>query len=612
LLTQSGCAQAAPSTFGAVTLVELTETEDGSPTVLDFDRSDIDLPRRVLVPQSLLRDLFQRGNAVMVVTKLEPERLPELAARDAAGEKVVLQAPAIELSFMNENDGVLTLANISGSEGIIFTLDTRLPFGDERCGFYDVDLNAWSEVGTQLLSGVEVNGETVNASWCHTTHTSLFGLFRTLPLDDSIEVQFDHGPNADVAVALAACAMSMTLCGFLVFLVMRWRAPSSGHLRLVTRQGQTRRLSFECAQVTVVAEGENGHGRNADEKERGLAAVTHKVHVTWEEDRSILQDLHNLRQGSRRVVLQRDFAPAPRKVTKVDSANSSFASRPCQEEGQLIGSDLNGAEEASNRNELVDAGPDDLFTSHTEDVVSAGVDDFYFLETESIVSAGMDVFMPTTVFEAYQEGEWVFYFSSTLACLVPARVAGPGAFQSDGASEMPCYSCRVGARGQLREGVPLSALRPLLEPGDAVDTFSSRHNAWIPALVLKAAPLLASSHRATFQVKLVGVDGEDGCVEVPLRRLRRRFEVGDQVEAYLGRGAGWVQGTVSATRVEIPLSMTLSQKSEESMAPVQSLLDMDQERLSELDTVVPICLAAIEQEVEVPTSQLRSCRQSKL
>ena len=60
------------------------------------------------------------------------------------------------------------------------------------------------------------------------------------------------------------------------------------------------------------------------------------------------------------------------------------------------------------------------------DVISAGVDDLYFLETDSIVSAGLDGFVYVPPCEAYQEGEWVLYFSSTLACMVPARVAGPG------------------------------------------------------------------------------------------------------------------------------------------------------------------------------------------
>ena len=63
------------------------------------------------------------------------------------------------------------------------------------------------------------------------------------------------------------------------------------------------------------------------------------------------------------------------------------------------------------------------------DVISAGVDDLYFLETDSIVSAGLDGFvLHVPPSEAYLEGEWVLYFSSTLACMVPARVAGPGTY----------------------------------------------------------------------------------------------------------------------------------------------------------------------------------------
>ena len=83
------------------------------------------------------------------------------------------------------------------------------------------------------------------------------------------------------------------------------------------------------------------------------------------------------------------------------------------------------------------------------------------------------------------------------------------------------------------------------------------------------------------------------------------------MEAYLGRGAGWVPAKVSHTAVEIPLASTWSQRSEGSMTAVPSLLDMDQQ-LSSLDTRVRIFLESSQQEAELPTSQLRSCHQSKL
>ena len=67
------------------------------------------------------------------------------------------------------------------------------------------------------------------------------------------------------------------------------------------------------------------------------------------------------------------------------------------------------------------------YPSETDDVVSVGVDDLYFLETDSIVSAGLDGFvLHVPPSEAYFQGEWVMYFSPTRACMVPAKIAGPG------------------------------------------------------------------------------------------------------------------------------------------------------------------------------------------
>ena len=125
-----------------------------------------------------------------------------------------------------------------------------------------------------------------------------------------------------------------------------------------------------------------------------------------------------------------------------------------------------------------------------DDVVSAGVDDLYVMETgstlsaaESIVSAGLDDFVNVVVSiapnEAFQEGEWVLYFSSTLACLIPARISGPGTYLTEDPGELPLYSCRVGS-GQARDGVPLQALRSPIQPGESVEAYSPKLQAWVP------------------------------------------------------------------------------------------------------------------------------------
>ena len=266
------------------------------------------------------------------------------------------------------------------------------------------------------------------------------------------------------------------------------------------------------------------------------------------------------------------------------------------DEKQSLGCDAihNSADSA----EVVCAGVDDVYPAEVDNLVSAGLDDLYPMETDSIVSAGLDddlsVVLSLAPIEAYQDGEWVLYFSSTHSCLVPAKILGSGFFLTDdpGTSvahlvgpavpypelmshaatshepgfaavpgELPLYRCRVGT-GQMREHVPLRALRTTLEAGgvlgieklatgvwrcgierqcaekfhhvlfvhgmweigvgrlpsfvsllvelklgfacapegDNVDMYSAKHKAWKPAMVLKSPPLQRAPHRAMFQV----------------------------------------------------------------------------------------------------------------
>ena len=85
--------------------------------------------------------------------------------------------------------------------------------------------------------------------------------------------------------------------------------------------------------------------------------------------------------------------------------------------------------------EVVCAGLDDEYPAEADDLVSAGLDDLYPMETDSIVSAGLDddlsVVLSIAPIEAYEDGEWVLYFSSTHSCLVPARILGSGFFLTD-------------------------------------------------------------------------------------------------------------------------------------------------------------------------------------
>jgi len=583
---------------GAVTVIKLTAQTD--PAVLELNTSEDSLPMKIILPPSLLQTLLQSGNAMLVFTEVAAELAPAFAAQGVDGEDVVLLSRLVELSFISENAGALTLLNVSGTEGIVFSIASRAPLEDERCGFFDPELRAWSEEGIDFLAHYEVHGESINRSWCRTTHTSLFALLQTLPFNRAI----GGGVFIDVksyAGAVVLCVTFAVICCFLLCIVLlrRVRKPTSGHVTLVARKlahgrkEKARTLSFKLSDLPGEVDVE------------GRPAAQPKVHVKWEEDLSILEDLHCLRRGRRQVVVNLNIGPPQHKVDSADSYRDPLQEtvRPQFAANVDAGAQLEREPSETERaNELVLARLDDAV-----DVISAGVDDLYFLETDSIVSAGLDGFVYVPPCEAYQEGEWVLYFSSTLACMVPARVAGPGTFQGDDPSELPSYACRVGVRNQLREAVPLRALRPVLEAGEHVEVYSAK--AWTPGVVRTTPPIRRPPHLWTFRVRLEDQKSQD--LEVPLTMLRRRFLAGEQVEAYLGRGAGWVPAIVGDTVVEIPLATAWSQRSEASMTSVPSILDMDLQ-LANLDATVRIFLDSSKQEVELPTSQLRSCRQSKL
>ena len=87
------------------------------------------------------------------------------------------------------------------------------------------------------------------------------------------------------------------------------RPPNSGHVKLVTRkhgrgrQANVRTLSFELSELPA----EPG-------KEAADASAKPKIHVRWEKDNSILEDLHYLRGGRRQVVVNLNLGSPQRKV----------------------------------------------------------------------------------------------------------------------------------------------------------------------------------------------------------------------------------------------------------------------------------------------------------
>ena len=135
----------------------------------------------------------------------------------------------------------------------------------------------------------QVHGESINRSWCRTTHTSLFALLQTLPVDRAIGA----GAFIDVksyAGALVLCVNFAVICCLLLCIVLlrRVRKPTTGHVKLVTQQPvhgrkeKVRTLSFKLSDLPGEVDVEGG------------SAAQPKVHVRWEEDPSILEVFFNL------------------------------------------------------------------------------------------------------------------------------------------------------------------------------------------------------------------------------------------------------------------------------------------------------------------------------
>ena len=114
------------------------------------------------------------------------------------------------------------------------------------------------------------------------------------------------------------CVTFAVICCFLLCIVLlrRVRKPTSGHVTLVARKlahgrkEKARTLSFKLSDLPGEVDVE------------GRPAAQPKVHVKWEEDLSILEDLHCLRRGRRQVVVNLNIGPPQHKVPMTESSGA--------------------------------------------------------------------------------------------------------------------------------------------------------------------------------------------------------------------------------------------------------------------------------------------------
>ena len=254
----------------------------------------------------------------MVVTELKDEVAGTLPHDGADGNKVMVNSPVIEISFAKEASGeVAVLDIVRNNDTIVFAMLGRPPVPGESCAFFNSTTGLWSNAGVQLMSSFEVGGEIVEASWCQTSHTSLFTILESVPFDVLYETDTSNMNASGYTVVLALVAVVWCIAGVvLCFLCLRWvRPPSSGQAELMYARGSARQMSFQCSTVVITEPVEGG-----TTPKRGKAQ---KVLVKWDiEPEEMVEDLDQLR-GFRGVTS--DQGGPEREVVQIKSDTSHLS-----------------------------------------------------------------------------------------------------------------------------------------------------------------------------------------------------------------------------------------------------------------------------------------------
>lgn len=591
--TQSEPVYSTTTATGNVTAVKLERpTEEQGPTVLVLNRTrDTATPITVVLPPNLIGDLSSEGNVIMVVTEVTDELARELPPETAGGDTVMVNSPIVELSFAREVSGEVALLEVSQAfDTINFTVVGRPPNPGERCAFFNSTTGSWSAMGTEIASQSSVNGQNLEAAWCKTTHTSMFAIVETIPFDVLWETSASKLNASGYVVVLAIVMVLLCFGGVIVcfLLARRLRPPSRGTAKLLYKKGQMKPMSFQCSRVITdgVQEVDTGSPTNAKVK---------KVLVKWDiEPQEMVEDLNDLR-GFRRVMT--DLGGPMREVVRVNTDQSHLSrvsSRKTTQQNVQQLQDVFGTM-------ILDDDEEELgmrLTEPEEDVEDAGASLLIDIDEAIDIRQGTGVLTK----EAYEHEEAVLYFSTSQQCYIPAKVEGPGTFEEDGM--LPLYSLLVGVRAQLRERVPMQLLRAPLKEGVRVEAFSESLQKWVPALILKE-PLRTVSHLSNYHIALDDpalADRERTPLwDMPLGRLRRRFEPGAKVLVYRGRDDGWVAATVAALTIESapPQDVSLAPTSPREADPASP------RAVTGATTLVPVTFPGTDSTVDMPSFQVR-------
>lgn len=491
--------QATPS--GIVTVVKLSSTSDQ----VQINRTDGGSEVVVLLPAAL--NNLANGNLMLVVTDLLPS-VGESFPKNKGADVILLNSPVVEISFAQESQGEVSVLEVKGlTDPVIIKISEETPVAGDECVYFDPLVDAWSTDGAQLLVSNDPG------SWCAVSHTSVFAIAQKIPFGNTLPTELGVEPSSYfIAVLLTFTLCCCTVPAMSVWLLRRFKAPSTGKAYLTCKGRKARPITFSMTKVV---------------SEKEVGGTDGKVLVKWDVTPDVLPDLDNLKLRH----VSTELSTKNREVIRVKSLKSASF-------------------EGSPRSPRTPRSPErslDRSTRSENSESSFGIDASVPMDrVDSLVVCNVDDLLPPFAPEAYRDGELVLYWSQSLQQSASAVIVGKGTFCSHEDGDIwPAYDCRVGRHQQLRCQVPLRLLRPAPHIGEKIVV--QIRGQWFPARFMASFFFLEVAQVAVEASTLEVPESHE--LQVPFRCIRRRFSKGQTCEIYRSQD-GWVSAHVEEDKVD--------------------------------------------------------------
>lgn len=534
---------------GEVTVLKLQPTANAAnPTQSDYQNVQVSTvlsgQMPVLLPNTVLENLT--GNKILVVTELADtavEQLPQdsdsVGAQNARG---ILSSHVVEVSLAAESSGTVVVAQVEGLEmPIFFRIRESDAIEGDACVFYDPNLGVWSSEGISLAQSVP--GQNATGTWCQTSHLSLFAVMQTIDLAGLLP---DGSETGEGAGAIAVASLIFSCCGLLVTSILvkrRLQRPVKGQALIRDRRGGTRKFDFTRSRLMTPVESAVSVRTSGRKKPQ-------KILVKWHLNPDSVVKQINRFDGLRRF--QVDLEPAKPPVVQETSVFATKSTKSLRTLSEVLPKELH--DEPDEPDEPDQPVPTEQRDEYVMDSMVTGGDQMppaEILQKLSPIEAAKADRKADR--EAYENGQEVLYHSETFGRVLPAAIVGRGYFYTDGEEEelaWPLYNCKVGVK--LREMVPMSRLRAPLDEGAVVSVMGEEQSdgtrAWTTGHILDASAW-KMTHLVSYPTYDILLSDGTKC-KASFDKIRRRFDVGQLVEVYMGRTFGWVYGTAAEELVE--------------------------------------------------------------